>query len=312
MTQRKKSKKHTSRRRRALWALGAAGVLCAFLLGLWWGTPEPRRPAPKQSVPRAKPAPQASTKPAAPKPKVLPPAKPATNQPDLSRPLVALVIDDMGYSVAQAKRLAALGIPLTISILPHSSRAKAVARLAQANGLEVMLHLPMEPKGFPRRNPGKGVLLCDMPSQRLLKVLQEDLAKVPQAVGVNNHMGSRFSLYPELLECVLLEIKKRGLYYLDSFTSADSKGLATAQRLGLRTGRRDVFLDHQVSREAIDEQMLRLMSVAKERGRAIAIGHPHSVTMKALESWAPRLKQQVSLVKVSEILGGPSGSGQGH
>ncbi|MBU1155717.1 MAG: divergent polysaccharide deacetylase family protein [Proteobacteria bacterium] len=226
--------------------------------------------------------------------------------------MVAIIIDDMGHGLAPAQRLAGLGMPLTFSILPHSSQAKAVARLAHDQGLEVMLHLPMEPKGYPGRNPGQGVLLLGMTRERLLEVLRDDLARVPLAAGVNNHMGSSFSLHPELLEPVLLEIQRRGLFYLDSFTSADSLGLATAQRLGLRTGRRDVFLDHQTSREAIDQQIRRLLALAQERGRAVAIGHPHPETIKALEEWAPRLRRQVILVKVSEVLSATSSPGQGH
>ncbi|MBU4566729.1 MAG: divergent polysaccharide deacetylase family protein [Desulfarculus sp.] len=312
MTQRKKSKKRTPRRRRALWALAVAGVVFAFLTGLWWSTPAPRRPAPKQPAQKAAQAPVPKAKPAVEPKKASPPAESAAKPPTAPRPMVAIIIDDMGHGLGPAQRLAGLGMPLTFSILPHSLQAKAVARLAHAHGVEVMLHLPMEPKGYPSRNPGQGVLLREMTRERLLEVLRDDLARVPSAAGVNNHMGSAFTLHPELLEPVLLEIKRRGLFYLDSFTSADSLGLATAQRLGLCTGRRDVFLDHQTNREAIDQQMRRLLALAKERGRAVAIGHPHPETIKALEEWAPRLRRQVVLVKVSEALSARSSPGKGH
>lgn len=313
MTQRKKASKRAPRRRRVFWALGVAGVLFAFLAGLWWGGPGFRRPVPKQPTKKTVLAHKAKPKPAVRVKKIPPHSEPAAvKHPRPSRPVVALIIDDMGHGLAPAKRLAALDIPMTFSILPHSAQAKAVARLARAKGLEVMLHLPMEPKGYPGRNPGQGVLLCDMSHEKLLAVLREDLAKVPQAVGVNNHMGSSFSLHPELLEPVLLEIKRRNLFYLDSFTSADSQGLATALRLGLRTGRRDVFLDHQKSREAIDHQMERLLNVARKKGYAVAIGHPHSETIEALKAWAPHLRRQVTLVRVSEILDAPSDSRQGQ
>ncbi|MCF8065272.1 MAG: divergent polysaccharide deacetylase family protein, partial [Desulfarculaceae bacterium] len=256
--------------------------------------------------------PTAKAKPAVKTPKAPSTKEPAATPPTLSRPMVAIIIDDMGHALAPAQRLAELGMPLTLSVLPHSSQAKAVARFAHAKGLEVMLHLPMEPKGYPGHNPGQGVLLCDMTRERLLEVLRDDLSRVPLAAGVNNHMGSSFSLHPELLEPVLLELKRRGLFYLDSFTSADSQGLATAQRLGLRTGRREVFLDHQAGREAIDGQMRRLLELAKERGRAVAIGHPRPDTIKALGEWAPRLRRQVTLVTVSELLDASSDPNQGH
>ena len=312
MTRRKKPKKRTPRRRRAFWALGVAGVVFAFLAGLWWGSPGPQHPAPKQPAQKATPAPTAKAKPALKAKKATLPKEPNGKKPPASRPMVAFVIDDMGHALAPAKRLAALNMPLTFSILPHSSQAKAVSLLAHDKGLEVMLHLPMEPKGYPGRNPGQGVLLCDMSQKQLLEVLRKDLARVPLAVGVNNHMGSSFSPHPELLEPVLLEIKRRGLFYLDSFTSADSQGLATAQRLGMSTGRRDVFLDHQTSREAIDRQLECVVHLAREKGYAVAIGHPHLDTIKALEDWAPRLRRQVTLVPVSKILGASSSSRQGQ
>lgn len=301
MTGRKSPPRRPPSRRRALWALAAGGIALAFLLGLWWGGPGPQRPTTPKPAPQSKA--QQKPKPPAKPPKTAPPPRPAAQEP--SRPLVAIIIDDMGHGLAPATRLAALGLPLTLSILPHTPQAQAVARLARAHGLEVMLHLPMEPLGYPDRDPGPGVLLGNMPANRLVEVLNQDLATVPQAAGVNNHMGSRFSLHPELLEPVLLELKKRNLFYLDSFTGADSQGMATAQRLGLRTGRRDVFLDHDLNRQAMDRQMERLLRLARERGRAVAIGHPHPETINLLEDWAPRLRRQVTLLRVSEILNAP-------
>lgn len=301
MTPRKTPSRRSSRRRRALWALGAAVVSLAFLLGLWWGGPGPQPPVPPRPTPKAVQAPKA--KPTAQPVKQAPQQDATASRPPIPR--IALIIDDMGHGLAPATRLAALNLPLTLSILPHAAQAEAVARLARSNNLEVMLHLPMEPRGYPGRDPGPGALLCGMPRDVLLATLRDNLARVPHAAGVNSHMGSEFSLRPELLEPVLLELKKRDLFYLDSFTSPDSQGLATARRLGLRTGRRDVFLDHQVSREAIDRQMERLLNLARKRGRAVAIGHPHPETIKALQYWAPRLRRQATLVKVSEILDAP-------
>ncbi|BEQ15019.1 divergent polysaccharide deacetylase family protein [Desulfoferula mesophila] len=313
MPRRKKSQKAAPPLRRVLWTLGAGGVVFAFLVGLWWGSPAPKLPAPKPKVQakQSAPAPAVKAQPTvkeAKPPLPVPPVKPA----EPSLPLVAIIIDDMGHSLDPARRLAALGLPLTFSILPYAAQAKAVARLAQDKGLEVMLHLPMEPKGYPGQNPGQGVLLCGMSQEKLLEVLREDLKRVPHAVGVNNHMGSRFSLRPDLLRPVLLELKSRGLFYLDSFTSADSQGLASARGLGLRTGRRDVFLDHEASREAIDFQMRRLLQLARERGKAVAIGHPRPLTMQALEEWAPQLRTQVRLVGVLKVLESPSPPGQAH
>ena len=295
MSRRRGSAPRRPTRRWALLALGAGCVVLAFGLGLWWGgasPPRPSRPIPAKRGPTSKPSPSPAVKaPAAP-----PAAKPRT------RPRVALVIDDLGNSLKPWPRLAALDIPLTVAILPHTPRGPALARRAHARGLEVMLHLPMEPVGYPRLKPGPGALLCAMSPTEMSRVLARDLATVPFAAGVNNHMGSLFSRHARLLEPVLRQIKKRGLYYLDSFTAADSQGMAAARRLGLPTGRRDVFLDHRATKDSIDQQMERLLKLARRRGRAIAIAHPHPVTFQALARWAPRLRREVELVRVSRIL----------
>jgi polysaccharide deacetylase 2 family uncharacterized protein YibQ len=216
--------------------------------------------------------------------------------------MVALVIDDLGYGLKPLQRLLALELPLTVAVLPHAPQGPALARRAHAQGLEVMLHLPMEPVGYPGLKPGPGALLSGMSRPEIKAVLARDLETVPFAVGVNNHMGSLFSRYPRLLEPALRQIKKRGLYYLDSFTAADSQGMATARRLGLATGRRHVFLDHRATKDSIGQQMERLLRLARQRGRAIAIAHPHPVTFQALGKWAPRLRREVKLVRVSRIL----------
>ncbi len=299
---RKQGKSARNQRRLGLMVLGGVALGAAFVLGLLWGGGSPPRPPAPQPAKQAGQA--AKAKPRI-KPKAKPQARPAPAPAparQAPRPKVALIIDDMGNGNEPLERLLALKLPLTISVLPHTPQGKQVARRAFAAGLGVMLHLPMEPQGYPSLQPGPGALLCAMPPEKIRAVVKEDLASVPHAAGVNNHMGSRFSRRPELLEVALGAIKRRGLFYVDSFTSADSQGLATAQRLGLATARRDVFLDHDNQAGAIERQLERLLKIARKRGRAIAIGHPLPATLRALERWAPRLQKEVELVKVEDLV----------
>ena len=303
MSRRKKAARRFHKGRLTLLILAGAALCLAFGLGLWWGGGSPpHRPVVKKATPApaAKPRPKAKVK-APPAPRPTP--TPVQPKPQAApKPRVAFIIDDMGFGLEPLERLLALDLPLAVSVLPYSPQAAQVANQAHARGLVVMLHLPMEPKDHPSQNPGPGALLCAMSPAEIAAALERDLAKVPHASGVNNHMGSRFSLHPRLLEPVLRILKQRGLFYVDSFTSADSQGLATARRLGLATARRDVFLDHQINRAHIDRQMKRLLKLAKQRGQVIAIGHPHPVTLAALKDWAPRLRKEAQVVKVSRLV----------
>ncbi|MCF8073515.1 MAG: divergent polysaccharide deacetylase family protein, partial [Desulfarculaceae bacterium] len=192
MSRKKSSAKRRHVQRRSLWLLAVAAVLLAFGLGLWWGGGTPSRPPRKTAQAPAKTAPPAPRAKIKPKPSVAAkPAAPKPRQPSLPR--VALIIDDMGNGTKPLERLLALKIPLTVSVLPHAPQAKAVAAKARAAGLGVMLHLPMEPVGPHQQPPGQGMLRVGMTTPEILAVLKMDLARVPQAKGVNNHMGSLFS-----------------------------------------------------------------------------------------------------------------------
>ena len=235
-----------------------------------------------------------------------PPVLPAP-KPGKQKPLAAIVIDDLGYQLKPARQLMDLGLPITFSILPHGPHSKEIAREAKARGMEVFLHLPMEPRSYPRIDPGPGALLVDMPADRLKRLVNENLALVPGATGVNNHMGSRFTESDEKLKPVFEELGKKGLFFLDSYTSPKSRAEKAAREAGLPLVRRDVFLDHEVSEKAITLQMERVLFLAKRKKTVIVIGHPHPETIAVLKSYAPRLGKVLSLVPVSVILAARTG-----
>jgi uncharacterized protein len=222
--------------------------------------------------------------------------------PPTSLSQVAVIVDDLGHAYAPFLSLAAMGAPITVAVLPRLSQSRRIAQEAVSRGMEVILHLPMEPMGYPDRRPGAGALMVSMESSDLQRVVLENLAEVPQAKGVNNHMGSRFTEDGSRMARVMELLESRGLYFVDSLTSPRSSGFQTAQRMGLRAYRRDVFLDPVQNEERIREQFERLLRVAKTQGYAIGICHPYPETLRILpELYRRSLERGYQWVTVSHL-----------
>ncbi|HYA03581.1 MAG TPA: divergent polysaccharide deacetylase family protein [Syntrophobacteria bacterium] len=231
--------------------------------------------------------------------------RPAQQQtkPGPPRPKVAIVIDDLGYDGRLARGFLHLQEPLSFAVLPHAAFSKSMARELHEAGREVLLHLPMEPKGYPGLNAGEGTLLVAMNDSTLVETLRQNLNAFPFIVGVNNHMGSRFSEAEDKMRVVLGEIKQRGLFFLDSRTSAESRGYSLAIQMGIPAAERDVFLDNIQSPQAIRSELRRLVQLARLKGRAVGIAHPHEVTLEVFGQVLPQLGQEgIDLVPVSQVL----------
>jgi polysaccharide deacetylase 2 family uncharacterized protein YibQ len=214
---------------------------------------------------------------------------------------VALVIDDLGRSLEDVTRLAALDVPITYAVLPFESRTAEVASELRRLGVEWILHLPMEPSTG--ADPGPGALRRSMSPRELAGATRAALDAVPGAMGVNNHMGSSLSADRPSMDAVLREIRRRGLYFLDSRTSAESVGYRAARDLEIPAAERQVFLDPDPRAEAVRYQFRRLLAVARERGAAIAIGHPHAETLRVLEEEIPLARARgYRFVPVSYLL----------
>ena len=241
------------------------------------------------------------TQPPSPKPGLSPgePVPPKTGLP----PRIAIVIDDLGGEDQIAQELLQWNLPITFSILPFTPHAKNLASEAHQRGKEIILHLPMEPHGYPKTRPGKGVLLHDMNKEKLRRQLMEDIEAVPYIQGVSNHMGSRLMEDPGTLKIILTELKKRDLFFLDSRTTPQTMGLQTARSLGVKSGERSVFLDHSQGEEAVKQSLERLTQVALSTGKAIGIGHPHAATIKSLTEMIPKIQEKgIEIVPLSDLL----------
>ena len=204
-----------------------------------------------------------------------------------SRPLVAIVIDDVGIDRPRSKRAWELPGPLTMSFLPYAKDLAEQARIARGRGHELMLHLPMEPSG--RNDPGPNALLVSLSDGELRQRTQTALDSFEGYAGVNNHMGSRFTAFRPGMETVLRQFRSRGLMFLDSRTTPQSVGDQVAQEIGLPGIVRHVFLDDDESLDSVRRKLAETEAVARRQGFVVAIGHPHEATLQALAEWLPGL-----------------------
>ncbi len=234
---------------------------------------------------------------------VTPEAPEAPEAPPKAYPMVAIVIDDMGQDLEKLKEILKLREPITIAVMPNLRHSRDVANEAHSNGLEVILHLPMEPKDAEDNNPGNGALLTAMTADEVRAQVERDLMTVPNAIGVNNHMGSKFTEDEALMRAVLQVVKKRGMIFLDSRTSSNSVAGKLAKKLGVRNADRNVFLDNNRDVKYIKGQISELVAIARKRGRAIGIGHPYPETIEALKETVSGLDDiGIEVVKLSEIV----------
>ena len=214
---------------------------------------------------------------------------------------IAIVIDDLGADRARSARAAALPGPLTLSYLSYAADIAEQARAARTAGHEILLHLPMEPEG--RDNPGPGALFVRMANDDIRWRTANALDALPMAVGLNNHMGSRFTRDARAMAPVLEELAARGLLFVDSRTSGGSVAGDVAASLGVAHAGRDIFLDNEIDGTAVRRQLAELERTANRRGNAIAIGHPHDATLEALAAWIPTMNSRgLQLVPVSAIV----------
>lgn len=218
-------------------------------------------------------------------------------------PRIAIIIDDLGYQLASGRRAIGLPGPVAFSFLPFAPRAAVLARAAHDNGKEVLLHLPLQAQTEGARAEPAEINL-DMTRERLGMTFSEALASIPHAIGVNSHRGSLLTRHPGQMQWLMEEIRAHEeLFFIDSYTTHLSVALRIAHEAGIDAVRRDVFLDPDPSPETVAREFERLKQLARQRGRAIGIGHPYPATLDLLERELPRLAAEgIELVTVSELV----------
>lgn len=209
--------------------------------------------------------------------------------PAAARPAIALIIDDLGHGRRLGVRAVTLQGPVAVAILPHTRHSMLLAELAHLRAKEVLLHLPLQPEDM-EWQPDPGGIGVRSGEDELLHILRKDLEAMPHVSGVNNHMGSLFTRLPDHMSWIMQELSRQtGLFFVDSYTHADSVALEIAARYEVPAIKRDVFLDDDPSPEAVTLQFSRLKRRARRHGHAVGIGHPRGATLQVLEREIPKL-----------------------
>lgn len=217
---------------------------------------------------------------------------------------LAVIIDDLGYDLGAARSALSLPGRVSVAILPGLPDSSAIAEEAHQRGIEVLLHLPMQSVAGEKAE--KVELRVGESAADVNRVLGEMLATVPGANGVNNHQGSRATANPVLMAALASALHERGLFFIDSRTSASSIALETARRAGVPAAGRNIFLDDDEEPAAVRRQVLHAERLAREQGACIAIGHPHSATLAVLAEMLPEIEARgVRLVAASAIAQNP-------
>lgn len=220
-----------------------------------------------------------------------------------SRARIAIIMDDMGGSLSTFRKLIDLDIPVTPAILPGTRQAANGAELMRQADREYMIHIPMQPRSYPRTNPGSNALLLGQSESQTRKLVRSYLEAVPGAVGGNNHMGSRYTEEVGPMRIVLDELKKNGQFFIDSRTIGSSVGFSEARKMGLRTATRNIFLDNEESVPYIRKQIRKMVKMAGRNKEVIAICHPYRETIEAFKQEMGWLKQQpVDFVEASSVV----------
>jgi len=280
----------------------AAGVGAALFFFRYFGAPQP--PAhpikPPEHALRQPEAPLPVVPPEAPEPKPVPEmvVKPPV------RPRLAIIIDDMGPDIKKMRELLEVGGQITVAVMPNMRDSSKISNLANSKGLDVIVHMPMEPRELMEHNPGDGALLVAMSPSEIRAKMEAGMKTVPDAIGLNNHMGSRFTEDAGGMREVLSVVKKKDMLFIDSRTTSRSVAGRVARELGVPSADRNVFLDNTRDVEYIKRQLMEAVRQAQKSGKAIAIGHPYPETIKALREAVPALAAEgVDVVGVSEVVG---------
>ena len=257
--------------------------------------------APKKEVPSRKVADKKVVPAKRPAPVVALPAVPVKGSGK-----IAFIIDDWGYTTHNCHFLEEISLPVTVSVLPSLAHTQDIIDCAYRNGKEIMLHLPLEPQNNTDEYPPDYIIKTSMGDKKMERIVNNVLDRMPHIVGVNNHMGSKATEDERTMAIVFTQLKKRGLFFVDSKVTAKSICWPLARKMGIPFTQRDIFLDNKNDREHITEQLNQLVQKAQKRGVAVAIGHDRELTLQVLKENIPLLKAQgYKIVTVKELINAP-------
>ncbi len=223
-------------------------------------------------------------------------------QPEKPLPMAALILDDFGYSRRNLAALKEVGVPLTMAVLPHAPYTEEVCVFAEKNGFEVILHLPMEPEGQNIRAE-EDTIAIGMGEEKVKEIMISAFKSVSSAKGASNHMGSRATADARVMSLVLEDMARRGIFFLDSYTTKDSVCVDIALEKGVPCIKRDIFLDNKNEAEYIRGQILEFERMVLDNGSAVAIGHDRPGTISVLKETVAGMKEKgIRFVRLSEFI----------
>jgi len=218
-------------------------------------------------------------------------------------PCIAFVIDDFGYAYDHiVDGFLSIDEKLTFAVIPGHSYSKQIAREASENGFEILVHMPMESHEDTLETESyfiSSVMTAFEIENETLSAFHD----IPEAVGMNNHQGSKATEMEWAMKSVGLILKREGKYFLDSRTSSSTVAETTIREQGVKTAHRDVFIDNELSEQYMLEKISEMEKIAKRTGFAIGIGHVREMTLTVLKKIIPKIKENgIQLCFVSELL----------
>lgn len=213
-----------------------------------------------------------------------------------SKPKLAIIIDDIAFE-KQLARVLGSSLTLNPSVLPPTS-AHPNSALYVEDFDNYLVHIPLEAHNFKQEE--EHTLRAGDSRERISSTIKEIRKSFPKAIFVNNHTGSRFTEDYESMDMLITELDRFGFVFLDSRTTSMTQAERVAKKRGIPILTRDIFLDNKKDGRYIKKQLKKAVAVAKKRGYAIAIGHPFSHTIDAIEE-SKGMLEEVELVELSAI-----------
>ncbi|RXJ95076.1 hypothetical protein CRV00_04790 [Malaciobacter molluscorum] len=213
-----------------------------------------------------------------------------------TKPKLAIIIDDVTLQ-RQVNTIQNIGYKITMSFLPPTKQHPDSAKIAQ-NLPFYMIHFPMQAQSF-KFEERDTLHVGD--SYKRIEAKVANLRKLyPNATFTNNHTGSKFTSNDKSMDYLFKALKEYNFLFVDSRTTAKTVAKKYSKKYNMPYISRNIFLDNKQEFNYIQNQLKKAINIAKKSGYAIAIGHPHSMTLKVLKESKPLLKD-LNLVYVKEL-----------
>lgn len=219
---------------------------------------------------------------------------------------LAILIDDFGYRLQNENQVLKMPLAVSVAIFPAAPDSHTMMMKAHQQGREILIHLPMEP--ISKQPLEKNTLMPSMSSGEIKRIVDQAIANIPYAVGINNHQGSKMTSSLSGMQSVMQAMSPHNMFFLDSMTIGNTKSVQAAQGTNVKVIKRNVFLDDVQNDAEIRHQFERAIALARRNGYAIAIGHPHPATIRVLQQMLPNLPSDIVLVRPSDLLNEPTRS----